>query len=242
MKLIVTGATGLLGTEIIRQSLRNNKITQVIALARKPVQVDNINSSKLKTVIIRDYEHYPSDVKAQIAGADACIWTVAVTPFRQGQFDFAEIKRVCQDCTAEGFKAMYEAGPARPFRFLYVSAAGTPRDPAQRPMVWGDYQVMRGETELMVLDFPKTYKDVEVCIAKPGAITNSTSWFKVVVGSIFSVLNLFTRAIPNVHLSEVAASLLNQAVQGFEQETLDNNDLVRIGQKELREERAILRC
>ena len=69
--------------------------------------------------------------------------TVAITPFRQIQFDFAEIKRVCQACTAEGFNAIYEAGPARPFRFLYVSGSGTPRDPTRRPMVWGDYQVMR---------------------------------------------------------------------------------------------------
>lgn len=41
---------------------------------------------------------------------------------------------------------MYEAGPARPFRFLYFSAEGTPRDPTQRPAFKGDYQVMRVST------------------------------------------------------------------------------------------------
>lgn len=74
MKLIITGATGLLGTELIRQSLQNNKITQVITLARKPIQIDHINSSKLKSVVIRDYGEYPDDVKAEFVGADACIW------------------------------------------------------------------------------------------------------------------------------------------------------------------------
>lgn len=69
--------------------------------------------------------------------------TVAVTPFRSRGFDFAEVKRVCQDCTLAGFKAIYEAGPARPFRFLYFSAEGTPQDPAQRPIIMGEYQVMR---------------------------------------------------------------------------------------------------
>jgi hypothetical protein len=69
--------------------------------------------------------------------------TVAVTPFRSGGFDFAEVKRVCQDCTLAGFKAIHEAGPARPFRFLYFSAEGTPQDPSQRPYFLGDYQVMR---------------------------------------------------------------------------------------------------
>lgn len=40
MKLIVAGATGLVGSEIIKQCLQINEITQVIALARKPVQVE----------------------------------------------------------------------------------------------------------------------------------------------------------------------------------------------------------
>lgn len=38
---------------------------------------------------------------------------------------------------------MYEAGPAKPFRFIYFSADGTPRDPIKRPAIMGDYQVMR---------------------------------------------------------------------------------------------------
>lgn len=73
----------------------------------------------------------------------AVLRTVAVTPFRTSGFDFAEVKRVCQDCTLAGFKAMYEAGPAKPFRFIYFSADGTPRDPIKRPAIMGDYQVMR---------------------------------------------------------------------------------------------------
>ena len=69
--------------------------------------------------------------------------TVAITPFRTGSFDFAEVKRVCQDCTKLGFEAMYQAGPARPFRFIYLSAEGTPRDPSKKPAIMGDYQIMR---------------------------------------------------------------------------------------------------
>lgn len=74
MKLIVAGGTGLVATEVIRQSLQMKEITSVIALSRKPVHVDGIDASKLKTVIIKDYGDYPDDVKAKLAGADACIW------------------------------------------------------------------------------------------------------------------------------------------------------------------------
>ncbi|EKV06860.1 NAD(P)-binding domain [Penicillium digitatum] len=236
MKLIVAGATGLVGTEIIRQCLQNSEITQVIALARKPVYIeDGIDpTSKLKSVVIRDYGEYSADVKAEFAGADACIWTVAVTPFRTSSFDFAEVKRVCQDCTLAGFKAMYEAGPAKPFRFIYFSADGTPRDPTKKPAIMGDYQVMRCETELMVINFPTEYPGVDICIAQPGVVVNSTSFGRSVLASVFRIVNIFTRAIPNIHREELSAAVLDLAVKGLDQETVKNNDLVRRGQAVLK--------
>jgi hypothetical protein len=76
MKLIVAGSTGYLATEITRQSPLMPKISSVVVLARKLVQVDSVRSSKLKSVIIRDYGEYPDNVKAEFTGAAACIWYV----------------------------------------------------------------------------------------------------------------------------------------------------------------------
>lgn len=80
MKLIIAGGTGLVATEVIRQSLQMDEITSIIALARKPVHVDGIDSSKLKSVVISDYGDYPDHVKAELAGADACIWYKLIYP------------------------------------------------------------------------------------------------------------------------------------------------------------------
>ena len=75
MKLIIAGATGLVATEIIKQSLQIHEITSVIALSRRPIHVDDgIDSSKVKNVIVSDYGEYPDDVKAEFQGANACIW------------------------------------------------------------------------------------------------------------------------------------------------------------------------
>lgn len=38
---------------------------------------------------------------------------------------------------------MYDAGPAKPFRFLYMSGSNSQRDPAKKPWLLGDYSVMR---------------------------------------------------------------------------------------------------
>jgi len=80
MKLIITGATGFVATEVLRQALLLPSITSVVAVARKPVTAPvgtpSTNASKLKSVVVEDYGTYPEDVKKELAGADACIWYV----------------------------------------------------------------------------------------------------------------------------------------------------------------------
>lgn len=79
MKLIISGATGFVAKEVVRQSLSRSEITSVIALARKPVPIpenlaDGADTSKLKCVVVDDYEHYSEETKKEFAGAAACIW------------------------------------------------------------------------------------------------------------------------------------------------------------------------
>jgi uncharacterized protein YbjT (DUF2867 family) len=80
MKLIVTGATGFIGTEVIRQALSNPTITSIVALARKRISApqnakEGADMSKLKSVVLEDWLNpYPENVQELIRGADACIW------------------------------------------------------------------------------------------------------------------------------------------------------------------------
>jgi uncharacterized protein YbjT (DUF2867 family) len=74
MKLIIAGATGYVAGEVIRQAVRMPEITTIVTLARRPVELDMPESSKIKSVIIEDYGKYPDQVKEALAGSDACIW------------------------------------------------------------------------------------------------------------------------------------------------------------------------
>jgi nucleoside-diphosphate-sugar epimerase len=88
MKVIIAGATGFVGSELVRQSLRMSQITSVVALSRKPIKFeDGTDVSKLKNVVLKDYGEYPDDVKKEFAGAGACIWYVSrsrVLPWLMG--------------------------------------------------------------------------------------------------------------------------------------------------------------
>lgn len=75
MKLIIGGATGYLGTELVRQSLRMPAITSVVALGRKPVSLpEGTDTAKLRNVVVEDFASYPDDARREFQGAGACIW------------------------------------------------------------------------------------------------------------------------------------------------------------------------
>lgn len=83
MQLIVAGASGYLATEVIRQALSHPKITTVIALARRKVEAptglrEGAGVSKLRSVVISDYDVYSEDVRKELGRAGGCIWYVYI--------------------------------------------------------------------------------------------------------------------------------------------------------------------
>ncbi|KAI0161296.1 NAD(P)-binding protein [Xylariaceae sp. FL1272] len=212
MKLLVTGASGYVGREVIRQSLSRREITSVVAVARSPItapeKIDaGTDASKLKSLVIEDYEHYSAEVKKEFADANACIWTVAITPSKSKAYEFSEVKRICQTSTMNGLNAIQEAGPAKPFRFLYMSGAAAERDQTKTPSYSPQYSLMRGETENQVLALAKQY-GMEASVAKPGYITQPGDWAKIALGGFFV--------------------LLDQVINGFDRDPLMPKDLAEI--------------
>ncbi|KIW66093.1 hypothetical protein PV04_08297 [Phialophora macrospora] len=238
MKLVIAGATGFVATELIRQSLANPKIHSVVALARRPVEVPqnlgpDVDTSKLKSVVIEDFVKYSEDVQGQLEGTDACIWTLAITPNRSRSLPWAEVVKVCHDYTMTGLQAIFEArGSARPnpLQFLYMSGMAAERDQTKTPKFMPKYSLLRGETENQILAFAASHPgQVEVTVAKPGLILepgNVLHWLR-------SWLLWFVASLPAISVVDISAAMLDQVVNGFEKDPLMNEDLVRIGQKAL---------
>ncbi|KAG6362264.1 hypothetical protein INS49_010494 [Diaporthe citri] len=214
MKLVVVGGTGLVATEIIRQSLRVPEITSLVALARRPVQLDadTSDASKFESLVVRDYAHYADSVKAALAGADACIWTVGITLGRSNTYDFAEVKHVCQDCTMAGLEALREANSAapKPVKFVYLSGHGISQDFTTKPFIMGEYRTMRGQTEKMVQDFGRDHKEVEVQIVRPGMVLSYINVWRTLQASMVRASNYVTSSVANVGRAELSAALLDQ--------------------------------
>ena len=74
MKVIVTGATGMAGREVVKRCLEEERITELVILTRSPL-ADAIEShSKAHVIMHNDFSIYPDDLMERLAGAEACIW------------------------------------------------------------------------------------------------------------------------------------------------------------------------
>lgn len=183
MKLIVTGSTGFVGTEVIRQALLIPAITSIVALGRRPISEPkntgpNANPTKVKSVILEDFgSEYPESVKKELSGADACIWyytplpfvtvctvfsawnicahltwrltdrTIAVTPSQLKTTPWKHTVKVSRDFAIRGIETIAQLprnGTAKnPFRFIYMSGNNAERDQTKKPMILGDYCLLR---------------------------------------------------------------------------------------------------
>ena len=74
MKLILFGATGLVGGAILKRALEEPAITSVIAVTRRILPEELTKNSKLENVVIKDFLEYSDDVTARFSGAQVCIW------------------------------------------------------------------------------------------------------------------------------------------------------------------------
>ncbi|KAJ6619849.1 hypothetical protein B0H10DRAFT_1792741 [Mycena sp. CBHHK59/15] len=74
MKIILTGSTGFIGTEVLRQCRQNPAITSVITLTRCSLPAKVTADPKVNNVVMESFPAYPDEVVQQMAGAEACIW------------------------------------------------------------------------------------------------------------------------------------------------------------------------
>ncbi|KAH6892899.1 hypothetical protein B0T10DRAFT_481078 [Thelonectria olida] len=247
MKVIVAGATGFVATEVIRQALSNRAITSLVALARRPTPLPetlapNSETKKFKSVVCDDFNNYPEAVKEQIAGADAVIWLIAITPSKSKLQPWDEVRKVCHDYTRTGLETMSQLHgdqKTAPLRFIYTSGANAQRDPSKKPWVLGGYCLMRGEVESTVINYAKESG------GRTNGIVIKAGWINTIAGPniIAKAIQTVGRSIislPVLRVDEIAAALIHLAIYGSDKDTLLNDEIAQLGQTALEEEKATL--
>ncbi len=146
LKIIVTGPTGLVGSEVIRQALNDPNIIQITALARRPL---NITHEKLTTIIHKDYLNY-SNISDIFKAHNACVWCLGIS---QSQVSEEEYIKITYDYTITAAAAILQSNPK--MIFMFVSGEGTQKGENSR-FLFGRIK-SRTEKSLQELPYQKLY-------------------------------------------------------------------------------------
>lgn len=83
MKLVFTGQTGHIGHCAFELATADPRIDTIINLVRRAPATPN-DSSKVKTIVVKDFNNYDEDTLREVEDADAAIWCMGTFTVGQG--------------------------------------------------------------------------------------------------------------------------------------------------------------
>jgi uncharacterized protein YbjT (DUF2867 family) len=211
MTVIITGATGTAGSEVLRRALADPGITDVLVLSRRPLDVAN---ARLKIALLTDFLDY-SAIQSQFAGYDACLWCLGVSQTEVSRQDY---ETITHDYALAAARAMQPCGEN--FRFCFLSGGGA--DSAEKSSIL--FARIKGKTEnaLTRLGRPKAWH------FRPGYIHPVTVPPRRRIERWLAPLTpLIYRFLPSHIIStvELATAMLFVARYGSLKTILENDDI-----------------
>jgi nucleoside-diphosphate-sugar epimerase len=184
MKIVLTGATGFVGGEVVTRLDRDPAVTHVTCLVRRTFAPP---SPKIEPVVLDDFTAYPRTLVERLADHDACIWTLGGKD--SDTADPALYTRITHDFTL-AFAAAIAVPWAdrRGFTFCYLSGAGAdPGETARLP--WQRLtRHVKGRTEKDLRALAARHRGLAVRCFRPGGILPTT--VNPVVGALVAPISI----------------------------------------------------
>jgi uncharacterized protein YbjT (DUF2867 family) len=222
MKILIFGATGMVGQGVLRECLLAPDVDEVVAVGRS---ASGASHQKLKDLVQADLFDYRS-IEDQLGGFDACFFCIGVTSFRM---DEATYTRLTYDMTLTAASTLARLNPG--MSFVYVSGAGADSSESGKVM-WAR---VRGRTENALARLP--FKRVHAI--RPGAIRpmhrerSRTPSYRVIYPLLAPLLVLLRMLMPySVATTEtLGRTLLALARHGFPKSILERHDIEEVARR-----------
>ncbi len=141
MKVILFGATGMIGQGVLRECLDDPEVTVILSVVRR---ASGVESAKLRELVHDDFFDY-SSIEDRLRGYDACFFCLGVSSAGMSEADY---RRMTYDLTMAAGETLARVSPD--MTFCYVSGAGTDGSEQGRSM-WAR---VKGKTENDLLKLP----------------------------------------------------------------------------------------
>lgn len=213
MKVLLFGATGMVGDGVLRWLITSPKVSRVVAVSRKALPVQH---PKLETVLEADMFHL-QNVDA-LRDFDACFFCLGASSVGMSAEDY---RRLTYELTLAVARQLLPGNPRMAFE--YISGEGTGADSRQ---TWAR---VKAETEAALLNmgFRDAYALRPGFIQPMRGVTSrlrSVRWLYALTAPVYPFLQkAFGRWVTSTDL--LAAAMLQLAIAGSEKKTLNTGEL-----------------
>jgi uncharacterized protein YbjT (DUF2867 family) len=219
MKVLLFGATGMVGQGVLRECLLDSSVTRVVTVVRRQT---GRKHAKLDELVQPDLATLAS-LEPQLTGFDACFFCAGVSSLGMTEEQYS---RVTYDLTLGVARTLLRASPD--LTFVYVSGAGTDSSEKGR-MMWAR---VKGRTEnaLLSLPFRAAYMFRPGAIMPLHGIRSSTRWYNIIYAAVRPIYPLLRRVAPNMITTteQLGRAMIAVARKGYATHVLEMADINRL--------------
>jgi len=218
MKVIVTGATGMVGKGVLLECLEDESISEVLSISRRSL---DISHPKLKELIHKDFSEFES-VSSQLEGYEACYHCMGVSSAGMSEEDYT---RLTYDISLALAKVLLTHNPG--MTFTYVSGQGT--SSAESGSMWAR---VKGKTEndLLKLGFRQAFMFRPGMIIPVKGVSPSSRLYSVMINSLGWLLKIMKVLMPKavVDSAQIGQAMINITQKGYGKEVIDPADILEL--------------
>lgn len=216
LKLIITGATGMVGEGVLFECLQHTDVASVLVISRRPC---GLNHQKLTELIHPDFFNL-SAIEGRLKGYDAC-FCLGVSSLGMKADAYYRMTYTLTMHVAEILARQQVA------TFCYISGAGTDSSEKGRSR-WAR---VKGKTEndLGRLSFKNVFNFRPAIIKPTPGLKNTLSFYKY-FGWLFPVgRKLYPKGFCT--LSELGLAMIEVVVRGFHKPNIEGNDIIALAER-----------
>ena len=213
LRVILTGATGMVGEGVLLECLQNPAVAQVLVLTRRPT---GRSHPKMHELLLPDLAQLRA-VETELTGYDACFFCAGVSSVGISK---GEYERITHDLTLAVATTLARLNPQ--LTFIYVSGAGT--DSTEKSGQHWARVKGRTENELLALPFAAAYMFRPALMQITPGQRNALKWY----GAVAWLLPLARKLAPGYvsTMQEVGRVMINAAGFGCSKPVLEVRDIV----------------
>jgi uncharacterized protein YbjT (DUF2867 family) len=222
MKVVIFGATGMVGQSVLRECLYDNDVQEIKTIGRKRT---NQQHKKLKEIELENVADL-SSIAHQITELDACFFCLGVSS--QGMKE-EEYKKITYNITLSVAETLSRLNPR--MTFIYVSGSGTDSSEKGRSM-WAR---VKGKTEndLLRLPFRAVYMFRPGAIIPMHGVKSKTKLYQLFYDLLKPFYPLLLKSSIVITSEQLGKAMIQVARDGNSSSVIESTELKKIGMRNL---------